>query len=354
MSSNKTSDQVVWKCPDFVMKACGEIAAKHEIYRPRYIFQRGSEEGDGFNGVVMRVVIVDEVRKTELSLICKRFKRDPHDTDNFIFKNMFHRKIFTYCHVLPEFVALQQERNIQEDEGFFSFPTCHFAQQNVDEAALIFEDLCASGYRMMPKRQCPDFDHAQLLMIQLGRLHALFFALRKHRPHILQRFQGLDDICTKFMRRKVMKPIVTRNCRLVQAVLRPEETMLSEKAEPWAVINHGDCWTNNLMYSYDKNHPGNPAKITLIDWQTCQYGSPVLDIYYFLFISTNKSFRDVHYRACLDIYYESLSKLLKQLDDDVDYVLEHDEQTLIHRNKQRYEERMRGNLVDFVNFELMH
>ncbi|GAB0087948.1 uncharacterized protein DMENIID0001_023180 [Sergentomyia squamirostris] len=408
MTSNEASDKALYKCPDFVMEVLGEIATKHGIHRPNFTFQGGSEAGDGFIGVVTRVVIVDEENTKELRLICKHLKQDPDENDIFTFMDMFQREIFIYRHVFPEFVALQREKNIPKDEGFFSFPTCHFAQQHDDEAALIFDDLCASGYRMLPKRQCPDFEHVRLLMIQLGRLHALSFALREQKPQILQSYHGLGDICTKFMRRKVMQPIAPKNCRLVQTILKPEETVLreyfkqwettmwseiaetikGENAEPWAVITHGDCWINNFMYSYDDSQ-GNPMKITLIDWQTCCYGSPVLDIYYFLFTCTDKPFRDAHYHACLDIYYESLSKLLKQLGGDADkqfprkvfeehmkkfgklgmamatfttpldteYVSGYDEKpehTFFHSNKERYEVRMRGNITDFINFGFMH
>lgn len=216
------------KCPEFVKDVLVAIAGRRGITRPRFTYENGSNYGDGFIGMVTRVVIVDDDSGMEMRLICKHLKHDPNDTDNFTSMDMFKREIFIYSHVLPEIVRLQLEKNIPADEGFFSFPKCHFARfsEENQEAALIFDDLRFEGYQMLEKRQIPDVEHVKLLMRQLGRLHAVSFALREQKPEILEQFKCLDDVLTKLMRRKVMQPLAVKNCRLAQSILTPEDDMV--------------------------------------------------------------------------------------------------------------------------------
>ncbi|XP_055715421.1 uncharacterized protein LOC129809525 [Phlebotomus papatasi] len=396
----------VCKCPEFVGDVLVAIASRRGITKPRFSYENGSNYGDGFIGMVTRVVIVDEDSGMEIRLICKHLKHDPNDTDTFTSMDMFKREIFIYSHVLPEIVRLQLEKNIPADEGFFSFPKCHFArfsEQN-QEAALIFDDLRFEGYQMLEKRQIPDVEHVKLLMRQLGRLHAVSFALREQKPEILEQFKCLDDVLTKLMRRKVMQPLAVKNCHLTQSILTPEddmkireffqrwestmwtdisETIHGENAEPYAVINHGDCWINNLMYRHDDQDK--PREISVIDWQMSRYASPVLDMIYFTFTCTNKSFRDQHLHACLNLYYDSFAELLQKLGGDASrqfpksvleehlkkfmkfgmamstfttpldtkyvngYTSEGDYVSLNESNRKHYEERMRGNINYFFS-----
>ncbi|XP_059611163.1 uncharacterized protein LOC132258075 [Phlebotomus argentipes] len=391
------------KCPEFVVDELLAIARKLGVQRPRLTFESGSNRGDGFIGVVTRVVIVDEESGAEIRLICKHLKRDPSDCEPFTTMDMFQREIFLYRRVLPEIVKLQHEKNVQQNEGFFTFPTCHFAEFNEksQEAALVFDDLRFEGFEMLEKTKIPDADHVKMLMKQLGRLHAVSFALREQKPEILQSFECLEDLVTKLMAKKCMLSLPRKNCRLAQTLLRPEETHImehfrrwetsmwqevaeaiaSKNAEPYAVINHGDCWINNLMF--------NDSKICLLDWQTSRYGSPMLDLIYFFFTCTDKAFRDQHFRDCLDVYYDSLERLLEKLGGnaarqfpkavmedhlkrfaklgmamstfttplDSGYVREHTEEpehVLVEANKHQYETRMRGNIMDFFSSNFMH
>ncbi|XP_055695241.1 uncharacterized protein LOC129797028 [Lutzomyia longipalpis] len=398
------------RCPDFVADVLLGIARERGIRRPRYAFEKGSSQGDGFIGVVTRVVIVDEDSGAEIRLICKHLKRNPNDTDTFTNMDMFEREIFMYRHVLPEMVRLQREKGVRDDEGFFAFPTCHYAGYcaETEEAALIFDDLKYEGFDMLEKRKVPSVAHVKMLFTQLGRLHAVSLALRREKPQILAQFQHLDDFLTKFMRKSDMESLQGKNCRLLQTVLMPEEEdarkffqrwetamwadvaerIEGKNAEPYAVINHGDCWINNLMFCH-ANGANNPSKITLIDWQMSRYASPVLDVVYFIFTCTDKSFRDQHFSACLDTYYNALAELLEKLGGDASeqfpravfeehlrkfgkigmamctfttpldtcYVEQYNaepEHTYRANNREAYEARMRGNVTDFIDFGCMN
>lgn len=51
----------------------------------------------------------------------------------------------------------------------------------------------------------------------------------------------------------------------------------------------------------------------MIDWQLCRYGSPVLDLMYFIFTSTDAKLRAEYYEELLQAYYTSLVDYLKRL-----------------------------------------
>lgn len=57
----------------------------------------------------------------------------------------------------------------------------------------------------------------------------------------------------------------------------------------------------------------------------CRYASPALDLAYFIFCCTDKSFRDSNYTQVLKIYYESLSTHLHYLGLDALSVLPYQE-----------------------------
>lgn len=54
----------------------------------------------------------------------------------------------------------------------------------------------------------------------------------------------------------------------------------------------------------------------LLDWQFVRYCSPVIDLLYNIFSSTDKEFRNQYYERLLQTYYSSLSKTIKRLGSD--------------------------------------
>ena len=54
----------------------------------------------------------------------------------------------------------------------------------------------------------------------------------------------------------------------------------------------------------------------LINWLNCCYCSPVLDLLYYIFNSTDQKTRFEHYNNFIHIYYNSLATLLRKLGGD--------------------------------------
>lgn len=76
-----------------------------------------------------------------------------------------------------------------------------------------------------------------------------------------------------------------------------------------AVINLGDCWTNNFMFQYDEQ--GKPTKIKFIDFQLARATSRCSDLAYLIFTSVQVSALNSNLEKLLRTYHESFCNFVK-------------------------------------------
>lgn len=86
---------------------------------------------------------------------------------------------------------------------------------------------------------------------------------------------------------------------------------LVKPQEPWSVICHGDCWSNNFMFRY--NQARQVEEVRLLDLQVGRYASPATDILHFLYTSTQAGIRKRHYNQLLRIYHSTLNDTVRRL-----------------------------------------
>lgn len=219
------------------------------------------------------------------------------------------------------------------EDGFHEYPACFKTINTKPTESLILQDLCIDNFVMIDHRnENITADHVNLVMHTLGKLHAISFAVKDQQPEkfkqlscninelfvrtddehlkkVMQVFRAKElDIAEKFEDKRI-------GAKIKQAfdgdlVELSAKAIDSRKAEPYAVICHGDCWNNNTMFKLDANRK--PVDVRLLDFQISRYGSPVLDILYYIFCCTQKELRDQHYDNFLQIYHSSLSKHLER------------------------------------------
>lgn len=88
-----------------------------------------------------------------------------------------------------------------------------------------------------------------------------------------------------------------------------------EPVEPFAVMCHGDFNRNNMLFLYDEN--GLPTDMLPFDMATVRYGSPALDLSFFLYMNTDRRTRDVHWDELLNTYCAALVAALSDVTDVV-------------------------------------
>jgi thiamine kinase-like enzyme len=76
------------------------------------------------------------------------------------------------------------------------------------------------------------------------------------------------------------------------------------------VFNHGDLWTNNILFNYNGD---NPSEAIILDFQYSFYGSASLDLLYFLFTSLADHLRIERMEELIQFYYYELKDLLQRL-----------------------------------------
>jgi Ecdysteroid kinase-like family len=148
--------------------------------------------------------------------------------------------------------------------------------EEANEAVIVMEDLTFRGFSVWNKLRPINYSHAHRLMTELGRFHAVSFAMKQHCAAEFEQFKGLTDIMSNSVTAEQWQTMNDLCCdRAIQSLDEHEtgkkkrvETLKmnmwnelqrsidGQLAEPYSVITHGDCWTNNIMYSYKVSFSG--------------------------------------------------------------------------------------------------
>lgn len=328
--------------PSYVKELINKIADREGFTNYSITNSAGSNLGDGFMGDLLRFKINGKRNNvvSSLSLICKMpspnlLRREQFNTDV-----TFAREIYLYEYLLPYFIEFQKEHGISEADGFYSFPKCYgtvFDEKRNGDHVIVMEDLIASNYYLWDKLKKIDYDHVKLVMEELGKFHAVSFAIRDKNPEKLNEIKS--KCVNTFHTLMYTSPMAIEfyNTNITKAIdaLEPHETNLIEKLEaikgshcqeivkqvfsnttpePFGVLVHGDVWNNNIMYQRSDN--GKPSKLSMIDWQLSQFGSPALDVAHYFFCSLDEDIRSKYYDEFIELYYNSFAQSLEKFGSD--------------------------------------
>ncbi|KAI4467228.1 hypothetical protein MML48_2g00012140 [Holotrichia oblita] len=217
------------------------------------------------------------------------------------------------------------------------------------QEALVLENLKRSNYGFISMKSSEPCTHgeAMLAMKSLGKLHALSYALREYKPEQFKKFTEYaknrfninanielyakhQKMCCERVFDVIMsgkdKSTVTLFKKFMEKPFEYQMQAIKMGAMgPYAVLTHGDAILDNMLFKYgDPDTPDKPTEICLLDWQFCRFTSPALDLSQFIFLSTDKQFRDNHYAEMIRTYYYALCSYLTELKCDADQILPFD------------------------------
>lgn len=270
-----TSD---FKVPLYAINALNRVVQDEGFTNYVINYDRGSNFGDGFVAEIVRAKItgnqlVKGVQEESELVVILKLPPENKTRREQMGMNVFEREVTVYNEILPMFQKFQLDKGLKPGQGFVSFPKCYYASydKEKDEAVIIMEDIRKKGFKMLNKYKTIDFPHATAVLETVAQFHGLSLAMKDQCPGIFDKFKGLKDNMSDAMLNDMMKSMTAASVEKAIGALEPHEENIKQKlrafsenvieivasctngesSEPYTVINHGDCWINNIMFKYE-------------------------------------------------------------------------------------------------------
>uniref|UniRef100_A0A1B6I277 CHK kinase-like domain-containing protein n=1 Tax=Homalodisca liturata TaxID=320908 RepID=A0A1B6I277_9HEMI len=312
-----------WLNESFLATALqGEEKEENKISLVDYAVEPATSLGSNYSSYLFRVRVVHTLKDSNQNSTTCLIVKVPI-TEGF-FKEMsqlvdyFGREPIMYGNRLPIMF-----NKINHEFGPKSF---HCPIKNV----LVLEDLKAAGYVVGDKIKQLDYPHCEMVMKTLAKFHATSVACYQDDEKFLEGIcsenffidgalpfklftegfmkhysDALDDLGVDDRFKEIFHSRVGRLWESGVAACKPKKRGLN-------VLNHGDVWSNNMMFKYDSC--GNVVDVKFFDYQRTRFGSPVLDLIYFLWTSGNSEVMESRQKELYCVYRETLNSTLELLD----------------------------------------
>ncbi|KAG7202076.1 hypothetical protein KM043_004750 [Ampulex compressa] len=250
----------------------------------------------------LRVKIRARNREETLQFFAKTIPYDaPAQAEYIICRGVFEQENIFYREIVPQL----DYRYHAEPWA----PTCYLARKDL----MVFEDLHTKRYSMRGKFFGKELVlaglstiarfHAASLLAE-GRLGNSFVGLY---PEIFEQKYftrdwfnaGVDTAMAIADELGLDSTAIPLACEQLFRAIKPS----SSKAN---VISHGDLWGNNFMFTDDEK-----PKCLLVDFQLMRYSPLAHDVMQFLYLCTERSFREIWEESLVKHYYAELCATLR-------------------------------------------
>ncbi|KAH8232672.1 hypothetical protein KR032_011415, partial [Drosophila birchii] len=287
--------------------------------------------GENFTSTMLRIHIKLEMKDASVKTKTYIFKtmlpneRGGSEITDF---GLFPKEAKMYETYLPAFEALYKAAGWDIQLA----PKCLHTEERNGDIHFIFEDLCVKRFKNMDRTKGLDMEHMTKSLHKLAEYHAASAVYEEqHGPYPNEFFEGfvsrkpeIKKFHEDFFRLKekaLKKAMLTWGMKdaekYVKAFPTKEqfwaqcESTLDLDPSEFHVLNHGDFWPSNLMSSYLPND--SLDKLILIDFQITTWGSPAVDLLFFLFLAPTNDLRLKEFDNFVRIYWDRLIECLKVL-----------------------------------------
>ncbi|XP_047492827.1 uncharacterized protein LOC125041686 [Penaeus chinensis] len=292
-----------------------------------------TKKGDNYacfvTSVQVRFRLGGEEEERATSYVAKLNPRRANEGLNEMIGKIFYREGTVFTKVIPAMNQILSRLGCPP----IAVAKCFFCSLEESKEVLILEDLRPRGFKMWDRRRGIDATHARLVLQEIGRFHAASLLLESELPgKDILRTYSLDD---HFMSSETTKktfsemascqlegtahilekiPKYERVCQWLHKTKDEYMDMFIEMLDPanykppFFVLNHGDCWNNNLLFRYDDT--GSPVQVMLVDLQVVRKVSPALDLNYFLYSSFNGPVRKQNLEEFLKVYHDAFCHVM--------------------------------------------
>ncbi|XP_034664613.1 uncharacterized protein LOC117898981 isoform X2 [Drosophila subobscura] len=285
--------------------------------------------GENYTSVMIRVlidVLLKDGSTQELSYILKTMLESSEGADAINAMGLFPKEKQMYEVHIPQFVQLYKEAGVDIELA----PKCLLVDHTAEAISLVFEDLSRQKFVNCDRLRGFDMEHMRCVLRKLAELHAASVVV-----HDL--YGPYDEQYNKSMYTEESRPLFEKMGEMRQAqyisAMRQWGLDDAEKyiqkfwtgseffdlalqvnevdESDFNVLNHGDCWSNNIMFNYKDN--GEVDRTIFVDLQIGKWGSPAQDLWYLICTSASLDIKVKEFDHFIQIYHERLAECLKLL-----------------------------------------
>ncbi|KAK9512731.1 hypothetical protein O3M35_001095 [Rhynocoris fuscipes] len=248
---------------------------------------------------------------------------EKHEHAQFLQENSFFKnEIHMYSKILRDMKVLMEEFQDKRDTlwcELIGYKPYH---------KLLLQDLKDQQFYPLDRRENVDMDHARFILKSLARFHTMGAVLLQR--NLIRRaefdpfnmgkekfaeciFQNCLIVLAKAIRRSWGSEWASTADRMEKDAYKVYDKMtemLKYDSKRFNVINHGDTWTNNVLFKHVEDTKI-PSGVRFVDFQVSHLNSFVWDVTYFIYTSLKPTLRRENYKELMNTYYNSLNYNLK-------------------------------------------
>ncbi|XP_058130303.1 uncharacterized protein LOC131287263 [Anopheles ziemanni] len=305
---------------------------------------------DGFMSAIHELIIVVRNKangeQSTIPLLVKVMKGEDLFRKQNLGHVLFPNEINIYANVLPSFDRFLAEMKTHHKatdwcpRAYLS-AVGHFPEYSpIFETFLVMENVSPRGFRTGPRL---DLDEAHLTLMAdiIAKYHACSYAMRLQNASELEQlvekiiplnfiqdgkiFFESYDVVFRFAAERLFlyvdscpqeldSDLFRRNVDILRSKYGPNQSALMQKfleRDPvFSVILHGDYNRNNVLFRYEQDKP---VEVLMIDFQENRYGSPALDLSFFMYMNMTPELREKFWDELLHRYHRTLLDTLCQI-----------------------------------------
>ncbi|TDG48831.1 hypothetical protein AWZ03_004734 [Drosophila navojoa] len=260
----------------------------------------GSAAGENYTTIMFRLHITVELEDGKEKLASYMLKV-PHQMEIFQkfmeINNIFINELDMYKTIVPELEQIYRDAGIEVKFGAKAYEL-----KGVKSDYVLLEDLAPKGFRNTNRIEGLDQVHVKCALRRLAMWHAASMV------RVATKGDYPDYIVRSYYKKELLPILTDVNTNLAQNFLK---AMAEVDPNFLNVLNHGDFWSNNMMFSYDSL--GKIKDLMLVDFQVPKWGSVAQDLVYFLISSAKFEDKLTKFDSNIKFYYDNLLENLSIL-----------------------------------------
>ncbi|XP_058981273.1 uncharacterized protein LOC131803718 [Musca domestica] len=288
--------------------------------------ENASQSGENYSSLMMRIKVevgLKNGKDKNLSLFLKTCQANEAMAQILDIFRIFPKENEIYHKILPRFKQLYADAGKTVE---FS-PKAYKFDVDVDKDYVLLEDLSTKNYKNANRIVGLDMDHMHAVLKKMAEYHAVSACyVEKYGSYgedfnvgmfseknrgILNEFNKSTGFLTQLKKwpncSAYYEKLADSDEYLVSRLLEDQRVNTGE----FNVLNHGDCWSNNIMFQYDAF--GKIKDMLFVDFALGKYGSPANDLYYFILSSCSADIKLTKFDYFIRFYYGHLVENLKLL-----------------------------------------